>query len=184
MAIFLAGVALPELTRAAHWRAFALAQTAANLQADLLPDGVHCELSTDYHHLALRNWLQVRTWPCATAWPLPPGMDEALERGFEFSLHVHQPQGLVPSLSDGDVRSYLPLLAQGAELFGRDDMRFVATRGAARLGAGAAPGALCPRAATTCCAALGPWTAALRRPSTWCWTAARWAKATTATSTR
>ena len=130
MAIMLAGVALPELTRAAHWREFALAQTAANLQDDLLPDGVHCELSTDYHHLALRNWLQVRNLAVRNGMALPPGMDEALQRGFEFSLHVHQPQGLVPSLSDGDVHSYLPLLAQAADLFHRDDMRFVANRGA------------------------------------------------------
>ncbi|MBP6763535.1 MAG: alginate lyase family protein [Rubrivivax sp.] len=130
MAIMLAGVALPELTRAAHWREFALAQTAANLQADLLPDGVHCELSTDYHHLALRNWLQVRSLAVRNGLALPAGMDEALQRGFEFSLHVHQPRGLVPSLSDGDVHSYLPLLAQAADLFHRDDMRFVATRGA------------------------------------------------------
>ena len=130
MAIMLAGVALPELARAAHWRGFALAQTAANLQADLLPDGVHCELSTDYHHLALRNWLQVRNLAVRNGMALPPGMDAALQRGFEFSLHVHQPQGLVPSLSDGDVHSYLPLLAQAAELYDRDDMRFVASLGA------------------------------------------------------
>lgn len=130
MAIMLAGVALPELARAAHWRAFALAQTAANLQADLLSDGVHCELSTDYHHLALRNWLQVRTLAARNGMAVPTGMDAALQRGFEFSMHVHQPQGQVPSLSDGDVHSYLPLLAQAAELYSREDMRFVATRGA------------------------------------------------------
>jgi hypothetical protein len=129
MAIMLAGVALPELARAAQWRAFALEQTAANLQADLLPDGVHCELSTDYHHLALRNWLQVRQLAVRNGLRWPAGMDVALQRGFEFSLHVHQPQGLVPSLSDGDVHSYLPLLAKAAELYDRDDMRFVASRG-------------------------------------------------------
>lgn len=130
MAIMLAGVALPELKRAAHWRDFALAQTADNLQADLLPDGVHCELSTDYHHLALRNWLQVRMLAARNGMAVPARMDAALQRGFDFSLQVHQPQGLVPSLSDGDVHSYRPLLAQAAELFDRDDLRFVASGGA------------------------------------------------------
>lgn len=130
MAIMLAGMALPEFKRAAHWRDFALAQTADNLQADLLPDGVHCELSTDYHHLALRNWLQVRTLAARNGMAVPARMDAALQRGFDFSLQVHQPQGLVPSLSDGDVHSYRPLLAQAAELFDRDDLRFVATGGA------------------------------------------------------
>ena len=129
-AIFLAGVAFPEMARAAHWRQFALQQTVANMQADLLPDGVHCELSTDYHHLALRNWLHVRTLAANNGVPVPPLMDALLERGFEFSLQVHKPDGVVPSLSDGDARDWRALLAQGAELFDRDDMRWVASAGA------------------------------------------------------
>ena len=129
LAIFLAGVVFPEFERAAHWREFALAETLANVQADLLADGVHCELSTDYHHLALRNWLQVRSLAADNGHPVPPALDRALEAGLAFSLHVHQPAGTVPSLSDGDVRGFLPLLAQGAALFGRSDMRFVASGG-------------------------------------------------------
>jgi hypothetical protein len=129
-AIFLAGVAFPEMARSAHWRAFALAQTVQNMQADLLPDGVHCEASTDYHHLALRNWLHVRTLAVRNGVDVPPLMDTLLERAFAFSLHVHKPDGVVPSLSDGDARDWRALLAQGAELFDRDDMRWVASAGA------------------------------------------------------
>jgi Heparinase II/III-like protein/Heparinase II/III N-terminus len=129
LAICLAGAVFPEFWRAAHWRAFALQETLVNIQADLLDDGVHCELSTDYHHLALRNWLQVRNLAANNGETVPAAMDEALERALEFSLHVHKPDGIVPSFSDGDARSYLPLLLQGAQLFGREDMRFVATQG-------------------------------------------------------
>jgi uncharacterized heparinase superfamily protein len=129
LAIFLAGVVFPEFERAAAWRAFALDGTLANVQADLLPDGVHCELSTDYHHLALRNWLLVRTLAADNGHAVPDGFDRALERALEFSLHVHQPGGSMPSLSDGDVRGFLPLLALGASLFGREDLRHVATLG-------------------------------------------------------
>ena len=129
LAIFLAGVVFPEFERAAAWRAFALDGTLANVQADLLPDGVHCELSTDYHHLALRNWLLVRTLAADNGHAVPAGFDRALERALEFSLHVHQPGGSMPSLSDGDVRGFLPLLALGASLFGREDLRHVATLG-------------------------------------------------------
>jgi Heparinase II/III-like protein/Heparinase II/III N-terminus len=129
LAICLAGAVFPEFRRAAHWRTFALRETLVNIEADLLDDGVHCELSTDYHHLALRNWLQVRNLAANNGETVPAAMDEALERALEFSLHVHKPDGIVPSFSDGDARSYLPLLLQGAQLFGREDMRFVATQG-------------------------------------------------------
>ncbi len=129
-AIFLAGVAFPEMKRAAYWREFALQETLQNMHADLLADGVHCELSTDYHHLALRNWLNVRTLAARHHVPVPREMDELLERALEFSMHVHKPDGSVPSLSDGDARGFLPLLALGAQLYAREDMRWVATRGA------------------------------------------------------
>jgi uncharacterized heparinase superfamily protein len=129
LAIFLAGVVFPEFERAAAWRERALHETLANVRADLLPDGVHCELSTDYHHLAVRNWLQVRRLASDNGYGVPREFDRALEAALEFSLHVHQPSGLIPSFSDGDVRSFLPLLAQGAQLFDRGDMQYVASGG-------------------------------------------------------
>ena len=129
-AIFLAGVVLPEMRRAADWRAFALEQTVANLASDLLSDGVHCELSTDYHHLVLKNGLNFRRLAGMNGVAVPSPFDDALLRGLEFSLHVHKPDGVVPSLSDGDARSHLDLLRQGAELYGRADMLYVATQGA------------------------------------------------------
>jgi uncharacterized heparinase superfamily protein len=129
-AIFLAGVVLPEMKRSAFWREFALEQTVANLASDLLADGVHCELSTDYHHLVLKNALNFRRLAALNGVAVPRSFDDALQRGLEFSLHVHKPDGVVPSLSDGDARSYLDLLRQGADLFGRADMLYVATQGA------------------------------------------------------
>jgi hypothetical protein len=129
-AIFLAGVVLPEMRRAAHWREFALNEAVANLAGDLLEDGVHCELSTDYHHLVLKNALNLRRLAALNGVAVPASFDAALQRGLEFSLHVHKPDGIAPSLSDGDARSHLDLLRQGAELFGRADMLFVATQGA------------------------------------------------------
>ena len=129
LAIFLAGVVFPEFERAAAWRELALRETLANVRADLLPDGVHCELSTDYHHLAVRNWLQVRRLLSDNGYDVPREFDRALEAALGFSLHVHQPSGVVPSFSDGDVRGFLPLLAQGARLFDRGDMQYVATGG-------------------------------------------------------
>lgn len=128
-AIFLAGVALPEFQRAARWRQFALDEIVRNIEADLQADGVHCEQSTDYHHLALRNWLHVRELAVNHGMPVPTVMDRLLLKACEFALHVHRPDGDVPSFSDGDVRSYRPLLLRAANVFAREDFRFAATLG-------------------------------------------------------
>ncbi len=129
-AIFLAGMVFPEMRCAAYWRDFALKEIVANIASDLLSDGVQCELSTDYHHLVLRNYLNVRRLAAMNDLAVPTAMDTALQRTLEFSMHVHRPDGIVPSFSDGDARSFLELLALGSALYGRADMRYVATRGA------------------------------------------------------
>ncbi|MGB5080733.1 MAG: alginate lyase family protein [Burkholderiales bacterium] len=128
-AIFLAGVVFPEMRDARYWVDFSLAEIARNMQTDLLPDGVHCELSTDYHQLVVKNYLCVRRLAQLNGVRVPPQVDERLTRALEFCMHVHKPDGVVPALSDGDARGFLELLGQGHELYGREDMLYVATRG-------------------------------------------------------
>ena len=129
-AVFLAGAVFPEFARAGYWRRFGIEELAKNIAADLLPDGVHCELSTDYHHLVVKNYLCARRVAQLNDIAVPPELDAGLQRALEFSMYVHKPDGIVPSLSDGDARSFLDLLRQGHELYGRRDFQFVATSGA------------------------------------------------------
>lgn len=128
-AVFLAGVVFPEFKDAATWRALGITELARNAESDLLADGVHCELSTDYHHLVLKNYLCMRRLAAANDIDVPASFDARLVKALEFSMHVHKPDGIVPSFSDGDARSFLDLLATGAELYDREDFRYVATGG-------------------------------------------------------
>ena len=129
-AIFLAAVVFPEFRAATNWLQLARTEIVRNIQTDLLADGVHCELSTDYHHLVLKNYLCVRRLARRNAIDLPSIVDEHLLQALEFALHVHKPDGIAPALSDGDARSHLDLLRQGHELYDREDFLYVATQGA------------------------------------------------------
>ena len=128
-AIFLAGVVFPELRQAAHWLEFAKAELVQNIQTDLLPDGVHCELSTDYHHLVLKNYLWIRRLALLNQILFPEAVDEQIKKALEFCLYAHKPDGLIPSLSDGDSRSFLDLLEQGSQLYGNQEWRYASLRG-------------------------------------------------------
>ncbi|MBS1213342.1 MAG: hypothetical protein H6R26_1959, partial [Proteobacteria bacterium] len=128
-AIFLAAVVFPELKDAKDWLSFSVAELLANLRTDLLADGVHCELSTDYHHIVLRNFLGIRRLASMNGIDLPEEMDEAIKRALEFCLYAHKPDGLIPSISDGDTANFLELLRQGHELYGDPAMLYVATGG-------------------------------------------------------
>lgn len=130
-AVFLTAIALPALTRAHEWLELAVREMVDNMRADILGDGVHCELSTDYHHIALRNYLLFVRVARANGIELPAAVQPLLCSALDFAMHIHRPDGTIPALSDADSRSFDYLLAWGAELFGRNDYRFVATRGRA-----------------------------------------------------
>lgn len=128
--LFLVAVVFPELKVAASWLQFAIEELRVNIKTDILDDGVQCELSTDYHHIVLRNFLAVRRLAAMNNIVLPAAFDEQIKKALEFSLHVHKPDGKIPSLSDGDTGSFLQLLEQGYELYHCEPMRYVASQGA------------------------------------------------------
>jgi Heparinase II/III N-terminus/Heparinase II/III-like protein len=127
--IFLVAVVFPELKDADSWLQFSIDELAKNAQTDLLDDGVHCELSTDYHHIVLRNFLAVKRLAVLNNINLPCQMDDCIKKALEFSVYVHKPDGFIPSLSDGDTGSFLPLLQQGYDIYGDEEMLYVATKG-------------------------------------------------------
>jgi hypothetical protein len=128
-AIFLAAVVLPELEAAPRWLDLARRELGRNIESDLLADGVHCELATDYHHLVLKNFLGVRRLAEMNRVELPASIDQGIQKALDFAMHVHKPDGLVPALSDGDCGQFLDLLAAGDELYGNPAWRWVASRG-------------------------------------------------------
>lgn len=128
-AIFLAAVVFPELPGASGWLRFSTSELLKNMRTDLLADGVQCELSTDYHHIVLRNYLVVRRLAAMNRISLPAEMDAHIRRALEFAKWSHRPDGVIPALSDGDSGSFLDLLMQGYELYGDPEMLYAATAG-------------------------------------------------------
>jgi hypothetical protein len=127
--LFLAAVAFTEFSEASEWLEFATRELLLNVRTDLLPDGVHCELSFDYHHIVLRNYLAARRVAALNDIPMPLEMDELIQKALRFSVYAHNPNGIVPALSDGDRTDFRYLLEQGYELYGSPEMLYVASKG-------------------------------------------------------
>lgn len=109
---------------------FALDELCENLLTDVWTDGVHRECSTDYHCIALRSYLGAIANARAADLELPHGYLDRVSLALDFALHIQRPDGLTPSFSDGDTADFRELLALGAELFDRADLRWAATCGA------------------------------------------------------
>jgi hypothetical protein len=128
-AIFLFAAVFPEFTRSLVWLEFALNQIVMHMEKDLAGDEGQREFSTDGRHLAIRNYLNIRLIAKLNQIDIPSRIDELLESALEFSMHMHRPDGKVPSPTEGGVDSYPDLLMLGYNLYGRTDMLYVATRG-------------------------------------------------------
>lgn len=128
-AIFLTAAVFPEMREAEEWLEFSKHELLKNMREDLLADGVQCELSTDYHHVVLRNYLGVRRLAQLNDIAMPVEADALIKKALRFAMYCHKPEGRIPSLSDGDAFNYLYLLQQGYELYGDEEMLYVATQG-------------------------------------------------------
>ncbi len=130
-AIFLVAVTFPEL-RSAHWfQEFSTQKLVENMSQDLLPDGVHRELSTDYHHTVLKNYLRFTSLAAKHQIALPDACNILLKKAIEFSYYAHKPDGHIPAINDGDSNSYLPLLMKAQADYPNEHLQFVVSKGKA-----------------------------------------------------
>lgn len=104
--IFIAGVALEN----PGWTKFALDLLADNAEADFLPDGVHVELSSHYHCIALRSLVETAEIATDSGIAIPERLMQVLAKARHFARALHKPDGTIPALSDGDVGDYRELL--------------------------------------------------------------------------
>lgn len=127
--IFLVAVVFHELQESDWLLDFATQELLKNMEQDLLGDGVHRELSTDYHHTVLRNYLRVRALAVLNGIALPSRFDEMMNKALEFSLYVHKPDGLIPAINDGDSHSYLSFLEKACSHYPNEQLRYVVSKG-------------------------------------------------------
>lgn len=126
-ALLIVGLSFPE--HDPQLARFALDELGVNLMTDVWRDGVHRECSTDYHCIALRSYLGAIANAREAGLALPDGFLDRVSLALDFALHIQRPDGLTPSFSDGDTGDFRRLLALGADLLQRGDLRWAASMG-------------------------------------------------------
>ena len=85
-AIFSVALLFPELRESARLLSFARHELLDNLRHDFLADGVHQELSTDYHHTVLKNFLRVRELADLNQLTLPSEFHDLMRKAMAISM--------------------------------------------------------------------------------------------------
>lgn len=121
------GIMLPEFKEAEGWRRRAFGYLVQHMERDVYPDGAHHELTPGYHGWVTERFLKVARL-CQLNGYQVPGLLDKHEKMFEFLMRISKPDGRFPPLGDagrgGSIRHYMGL---GAFLYGRPDMRYLAT---------------------------------------------------------
>ena len=120
-AILLVSIAFPQLPTARDWRAFAAAALDENALSDFRADGGHCEQSSHYHCIVLRNFLNAVRLLKDNGGDIRPALKDRLREAVAFAARFHRPDGEIAALSDADGGSYLEMIDEAASLLGDGD---------------------------------------------------------------
>ena len=140
LALYYAGVLLPEFKNAKRWRALGKRILLEELDRQIHDDGVYFEQSTWYHRYTVDFYTHFlilsRLNQDLTAQEFAK-VSTKLQLALDFSMHVINPNGSTPLVGDDDGGKMLPFdeagkndfryqLAVGAALFERGDYKFAA----------------------------------------------------------
>ena len=123
------GVLLPECKEAPTWLKTAVDRLTQELGRQVYPDGAQKELTTGYHQVARRNFVDLYRIARHNGLELPAEYLGRLERMYEYNLKAMTPEGRLPPLNDAGYTGVLDSMEEGAKLFGRQDFLWAATRG-------------------------------------------------------
>lgn len=141
LGLYYIGTQFPFFKRAEHWRKLGEEILFAELDRQILPDGVYFEQSTWYQRYTADFYTQFLILQTLNEGSANPQLQEKLERKtqqlLDFLMYVTRPDGTTPIIGDDDGGRMLPhssanstdfraALSTGAVIFGRGDYKFVA----------------------------------------------------------
>ncbi len=129
-ALMLLAVVLPDHSEAADWSEYAMAKVQRELDIQILPDGVHRELSNHYQMIAGQAFQRVQD----LSFLLSEGEEPALPVGrlegiWDYFARVTRPNGTGPLNNDADLEFNGLLIKPEAERYNRPDWAWIATQG-------------------------------------------------------
>lgn len=124
-----AGLTYPEFRRAREWVRQGAEALAANARESVREDGVAREPTTGYHGMMMRRYAKFLRRSRELGLEVPRDVAALTLRMYEFIMHCTQPDGLLVPWGDSAPGMRPDDLAADADLFDRDDFRYVGSGG-------------------------------------------------------
>ncbi|MGG1613976.1 alginate lyase family protein [Paenibacillus phoenicis] len=121
--LFQLALLFPELEEAANWLQTAIERLAEMCPLQVYDDGLQNEQSSMYHHEVLHCLFESVWLAELNGITLPSVLRDTLNRMYTASLTIVQPDGRQPNFSDSDSTDIRDVLARGAVLYRRGDLK-------------------------------------------------------------
>lgn len=110
LGLFYAGTLLPELEGGKRWGELGQKILVAELDRQVLPDGVYFEQSTRYQYYTVEMYLHFLILAERNQVVVPTRVKDCLRQMVEFLLELRRPDGTLPQIGDADGGWLLPLV--------------------------------------------------------------------------
>lgn len=119
----------PEFKMADQWMGYAIKTMSHSIQEQVYPDGAQKELTSHYHTVALRNFIEFKNICDDAKVKLPEPFSDNIRKMYDYTAKTMRPDGGRVLNNDGDRGNDRAFVLEGAEEFDRRDWRYVATNG-------------------------------------------------------
>ncbi|MBC8184506.1 alginate lyase family protein [candidate division KSB1 bacterium] len=123
------GMNFPEFQKAEMWAETGLSRLSLQLEKQVYPDGAQHELATSYHIACMHSFNNAFEVARKTPTPVPLNFSKTLEKMFDYIMYVSTPAREIPPTNDAHRNNIVNWMNIGADLFKRENMRFIATDG-------------------------------------------------------
>lgn len=124
-----AATSWPEFRDAGKWFDFAVKSITPEMKRQVRPDGVHCEMSHSYHHVAAVNFGPMVDLARRSGREMPADYIKGVEKLWDFLAYSMRPDGRNPLTGDSDLDDYRGRLRDGIETFKREDWKYITSNG-------------------------------------------------------
>ena len=124
------GLAYPEFAGAKRWIEQGVQVTIENARGSVFRDGVLREPTTGYHLLVMARYRNLIKRAGELGITVPEDIRALTERMHEYVMYSTLPDGTLPIWGDGNPPMRPDVLREAADIFRREDFRFIGSAGA------------------------------------------------------
>jgi Heparinase II/III N-terminus/Heparinase II/III-like protein len=123
----LAGMYFPEFQNSEYWSDLGFQRLLSQMKKQVYPDGVHHELTTNYHIYSLSKFYQTYNVSRKLGKSVPKNYVDMLEKMTEYLMYISSPSRKTPPTNDAYRNDIRGEMKNAAVNFNREDMLYIAT---------------------------------------------------------